>query len=197
MKKMSLKPRSMVKNYRGEVWKKLHKEEWQDRFVYDVSSYGRIVSYVQNPEGELINGGRTNGYTSFSPRLENGKHKAYYVHRIVAELFLDKNEDDKFVIHKNFKKDDNRLENLAWTTKEEWVKHQHNSPSVIENKRKRKLRRVVTYSKLTYAQAVILKKKLLDPKRKTRIKVLAKQFGVSEMQLYRIKSGENWGDIKV
>jgi predicted DNA binding protein len=59
------------------------------------------------------------------------------------------------------------------------------------------LRRVVTYSKLTYAQAVILKKKLLDPNRKTRIKVLAKQFGVSEMQLYRIKSGENWGDIKV
>jgi len=187
----------LVKSYRGEVWKRLHKEEWQDRFVYDISNYGRVISYVQYPEGELINGGRTNGYTSFSPRLQDGKHKAYYVHRIVAELFLDKKEGDKFVIHKNFKKDDNRVDNLAWTTKEEWVEHQHNSPGVKENKRKRKLRRVVTYSKLTYAQAVILKKKLLDPKRKTRIKVLAKQFGVSEMQLYRIKSGENWGDIKV
>ncbi|MBI6119581.1 HNH endonuclease [Salegentibacter maritimus] len=187
----------MIKNYRGEIWKKLHKEEWQDRFVYEVSNYGRIISYVQYPEGELINGGRTNGYTSFSPRLQNGKHKAYYLHRIVAELFLTKKEEHKYVIHKNFKKDDNRVENLAWTTPDEWVKHQHNSPLVKENKRKRKLRQVVTYSKLTYAQAVVLKKKLLDPKRKTRIKVLAKQFGVSEMQLYRIKSGENWGDIKV
>jgi hypothetical protein len=50
---------------------------------------------------------------------------------------------------------------------------------------------------LSYAQAVVLKKKLLDPNRKTRIRILAKQFGVSEMQLYRIKSGENWGDIEV
>ena len=42
-----------------------------------------------------------------------------------------------------------------------------------------------------------LKKKLLDPNRRTRLKVLAKQFGVSEMQLHRIKTGENWGDLQV
>jgi DNA-binding Xre family transcriptional regulator len=42
-----------------------------------------------------------------------------------------------------------------------------------------------------------LKKKLLDPNRKTRYKILAKQFGVSEMQLHRIKTGENWGHIIV
>ena len=81
--------------------------------------------------------------------------------------------------------------------KEEWTQHQFGNPSVMKNKLRRKLRQATTYSKLTYAQAVILKKKLLDPNRKTRIRVLAKQFGVSEMQLYRIKSGENWGDIKV
>jgi hypothetical protein len=37
----------------------------------------------------------------------------------------------------------------------------------------------------------------MDPNRKTRLKLIAKQFGISEMQLYRIKSGENWGHIKV
>jgi hypothetical protein len=29
------------------------------------------------------------------------------------------------------------------------------------------------------------------------LKMLAKQFGISEMQLYRIKSGENWGHVKI
>jgi hypothetical protein len=42
-----------------------------------------------------------------------------------------------------------------------------------------------------------LKKKLLDPNRKTRYKILVMQFGVSEMQLHRIKTGENWGHIIV
>jgi len=44
---------------------------------------------------------------------------------------------------------------------------------------------------------MLLKKKLLDPGRKTRMKILAKQFGVTEMQLHRIKTGENWGEVKV
>jgi DNA-binding Xre family transcriptional regulator len=29
------------------------------------------------------------------------------------------------------------------------------------------------------------------------MKMLAKQFGISEMQVSRIKRGENWGHIKV
>jgi len=27
------------------------------------------------------------------------------------------------------------------------------------------------------------------------MKMIAKQFGISEMQLYRIKTGENWGSV--
>jgi hypothetical protein len=42
-----------------------------------------------------------------------------------------------------------------------------------------------------------LKRKIFDPKRKSRLKIIAKQFGISEMQLYRIKSGENWGHVKI
>ncbi|QYA24136.1 HNH endonuclease [Gramella sp. MT6] len=187
----------MIKSYRQEIWKTLHKDSWEDRFVYKVSNFGRMISYLKNPEGDLMKGGKVGGYLNFAVKLKNGKHKTYYIHRIIAELFLEKKEGDQYVIHKNFVKNDNRVSNLAWATKDEWVQHQYDSPKVKENKKKRKLRKVTSYSKLTYAQAVILKKKLLDPERKTRIRVLAKQFGVSEMQLYRIKSGENWGDIEV
>jgi DNA-binding Xre family transcriptional regulator len=38
---------------------------------------------------------------------------------------------------------------------------------------------------------------LSDPNRKTRLKIIAKRFGVSEMTLQRIKTGENWGHIKI
>ncbi len=187
----------MIKSYRLERWETLHKEIWMDRFVYKVSNFGRVISFVKKPEGELLSGGKTAGYLSFVVVLKTGKNKSYYFHRIVAELFLKKPDDYPFVIHKNYVKHENHVSNLAWANKEEWTKHQFENPNVKENKLKRKLRQATTYSKLTYAQVVILKKKLLDPNRKTRIRILAKQFGVSEMQLYRIKSGENWGDIEV
>ncbi len=187
----------MVKNFRQEQWKDLYKDIWQERFTYKVSNLGRVISFVKNKEGELLTGGKTAGYLSFVVVLKTGKNKSYYFHRMVAELFLHKKEQDHYVIHKNYQKHENQASNLSWVNKEEWIKHQFENPNVKDNKLKRKLRQSTTYSKLSYAQAVILKKKLLDPNRKTRIRVLAKQFGVSEMQLYRIKSGENWGDIKV
>ena len=187
----------MIKNFRQEKWKPYHKETWQDRFRYSISNYGRVISYVKNPMGDLIGGGKSQGFLTFVANLKTGKKQACYIHRVVAELFLKKKEDDLFVIHKNYLKTDNRAVNLAWVNKREWTAHQQENPQVKENKIKRKVGTIKCYSKLTYAQATILKKKLLDPNRKTRIRVLAKQFGVSEMQLYRIKSGENWGDIKV
>jgi DNA invertase Pin-like site-specific DNA recombinase len=50
---------------------------------------------------------------------------------------------------------------------------------------------------LTSPDVVRIKKLILNPNRKTRLKIIAKQFGISEMQLYRIKTGENWGHIQV
>lgn len=187
----------MIKNFRQEKWKSYHREIWEDRFRYNISNYGRVISYVKNTEGELIKGGKCQGFLTFVAGLKNGKKQACYIHRVVAELFLKRKKDDKYVIHKNYCKTENQIGNLAWVTNQEWTVHQQENPQVKENKLKRKLGIIKCYSKLTYAQATILKKKLLDPNRKTRIRVLAKQFGVSEMQLYRIKSGENWGEIKV
>jgi DNA-binding Xre family transcriptional regulator len=40
-----------------------------------------------------------------------------------------------------------------------------------------------------------IKKVLTDKNRKITIKKLAEKYGVSEMTMYRIKSGENWGRI--
>ena len=187
----------MTRNYRQEEWKPYYRSSWQERFRYSVSNYGRVISFVKHSSGVLIRGGNSQGFLTFVANLKSGKKQACYIHRVVAELFLQKKEGDQFVIHRNYEKNDNRAKNLAWVTREEWAAHQQENPKVKSNKIKRKTGKIRCYSKLTYAQATILKKKLLDPNRKTRIRVLAKQFGVSEMQLYRIKSGENWGEIKV
>ena len=52
-------------------------------------------------------------------------------------------------------------------------------------------------AKLSEAKVRVIKKKLLDPNRRTRLRIIANQFGITTTQLYRIKSGENWGEIKV
>lgn len=176
-----------------EEWRYYYEDDWEEGYEIAISSKGRIMNFVKSKNGVVLKGSAINGYKVFNTKLKNGKRKNFYVHKIQAIAFLDKPEDGLFVIHKNYDKLDNNLSNLAWVNRKEWESHQDHNPKVIA-KRQSKRR---TYTKLTLGEATILKRKLLDPNRRTRLKVLAKQFGVSEMQLHRIKTGENWGDIKV
>ena len=67
--------------------------------------------------------------------------------------------------------------------------HQYTNPEYVNKVHKART------SKLTETKVKFLKRKLNDPNRRTRLKILARQFGVSEMQLHRIKTGENWGYV--
>lgn len=179
--------------------------DYKLRFNYAVSNYGRLISYTDKFEtGNLIKGCNLNGYRILrykfkDPRDGVYKNKDIFLYRKVAELFVPKiHEGQTEVIHLDHSLDNDFYKNLKWVTKEEAVIFRNQSPRVIQARIKIKEegnRR--TNCKLTDTQVILLKQKLLDPNRKTRYKILAKQFGVSEMQLYRIKSGENWGHIKV
>lgn len=176
-----------------ETWKDYREDNWEEGYYVGLSTYGRVKSYVTNPEGAIINGGNINGYTTINVKLANGKRRNFYLHKLLANAFLEQKEEETAVIHLNHEKTDNRISNLKWVTHKERYAHQKTSPLDI----KRRTSGERHYTKLTYAEAKILKKKLLDPNRRTRLKVLAKQFGVSEMQLHRIKTGENWGSLEV
>lgn len=117
------------------------------------------------------------------------------VHRLVAEYFLEKpSEEHILVAHLNFDKKDNHVSNLAWMTRAENVEHQKLSPYVILAKRAAFNQRFEERKnfKLTTSKVMLIKKKL--NKGYTQ-KSLAKKYNVSEMQISRIKRGENWAGI--
>ena len=54
---------------------------------------------------------------------------------------------------------------------------------------------VVNWQGHTPVQVKTIKKIIQDPNRSVTYKQLAKKYSVSEMTLYRIRSGENWGAV--
>jgi hypothetical protein len=184
-----------------EQWKE-YEIEVPGKVRYAISNLGRIKSFTSNiNEGRLLKPVNNDGFPYFRyARQINNKKKIYghAIHKMVAELFIPKTSDDQtYVIHLDYDKTNNVVTNLKWVTYKEMREHGYKSPFVAEGRKRAFEKYGPKNSKLTETEVIRLKKKLLDPNRKTRLKILAKQFGVTEMQLYRIKSGENWGHIKV
>lgn len=185
-----------MRSFPDEQWRKLNFEPNALRLNYAVSNFGRLVSFSDDlKEGKLLKGGLLGGYPTFVCR-PYGKSKTIYIHKLIAEYFLEKpSEDHIYVIHLDYKKTNNHTRNLMWATKEEMEAHQQNSPFVLQSREKRRHQRPTKGHKLTTTDVIRIKKRIFDPNRKTRYRLIAKQFGISEMQLYRIKSGENWGHV--
>ena len=150
---------------------------------YALTNYGRVISFDKKPEdGVVLKMGKIRGYPCISlPKKD--KKVTFLVHRFVAEHFLTKpSSKHRFVLHLNLKKTDNYFQNLKWATDEELKKHG-------------RIHGRATNAKLTEARVRLIKKKMLNGK--TRLRIIAKQFGVSDMQIHRIKTGENWGHVKI
>ena len=159
---------------------------------YEISNFGRLKSLQSSEKGEIIKGSVIQGYRSLNVRLPKGKSFNRYVHKLVAETFVSKPSlEHKFVIHLDFDKMSNHYENLKWATKDEMVNHNRENPAVIN---KPIPKRTKNY-KLTETKVRMIKKML--QKDNTRLKMIAKQFGISATHLKRIETGENWGHIKV
>jgi hypothetical protein len=207
------KEQGKLKFYPDEVFKEISLGEDDEKLQlrYAISNFGRLVSFSRFDEfewGRIVNGSLQDGYRIWRYKVRDNKNKLRYKHRffyrLVAEYFLPKTSDEQvYVLHLDRKRANDRDKNLKWATKEEMLAHSKKSPYVKSAQKKqiqllKENRTMFSHSsKLTETQVIRLKKKLLDPNRKTRLKILAKQYGVSEMQLYRIKSGENWGHIKI
>ncbi|MDR1668040.1 MAG: HNH endonuclease [Bacteroidales bacterium] len=186
-----------MKNFWNEEWKEIETiaaGKFQ-RKKYAVSNYGRVVSYTSEIQtGKLLKLGFIEGYPvlSLSQKIKYGR----CIHKLVACYFLPEPlAGQEYVIHSDFDKHNNHVDNLRWATKEEMLLHQNANP-VVQHARKNHSPRSKGY-KLTQQQVKRLKKAIADPDRKRSYKQIAKRYGISEMQLYRIKSGENWNHVTI
>jgi hypothetical protein len=187
----------MIKKLNGEIWKPLKFKGWQSmRNKYAVSSHGRAASYKEDvlADGKLLAGSLTSGYRTLNLHL-NGSNGTLYLHREVAKLFNKKNSPkQKYVIHLNHDKTDNRSSNLKWSTQKEVNDHQQQSPTKLEYKKVQSSRKKGL--KLTAAQVKAIKSMLASPRRKLTHQQIADKYKVSPMTVYRIKSGENWASVQ-
>ncbi|MBC8034162.1 MAG: helix-turn-helix domain-containing protein [Chitinophagaceae bacterium] len=184
--------------------KKLTNEEWKPlvfpggKFLlknYALSSKGRLASYLEDiyKDGKVLTGSVTTGYRTLNLHRP-GHNGTIYIHREMAKLFLKKpSSKHKYVIHVNHERSDNSVKNLRWVTVKEMIEHQQNSPAKLAYKEIQATRTVGR--KLNSSQVKTIKKLLASRDRDQTIRQIAEQYGVSDMTLYRIKSGENWSRI--
>ncbi len=187
----------MIKKNNGEIWKQLQFKGWKQlRKKYAISSRGRAASYSENvlADGKLLEGSLTSGYKTLNLHI-NDNNGTIYFHREVAKLFNKKNSPkDRFVIHLNHNKTDNNSKNLKWASQESVSTHQQKSPEKIAYKKIQNTRKEGL--KLTSSQVKAIKEAIGNPRRKLTFKQIADKYKVSEMTIYRIKSGENWSNVK-
>ena len=193
----------MLHTYRGETWKELvFKDGFTPKKNYAISNHGRLVSYYENTVNALeLKGSLVEGYKSIGFKvIKNGKpvYKTYLFHKLIGEYFLEKlSEKHIYVIYLDYDKQNLHVSNLKWATQEEMKAHQYKNPAVLQGR----IKKIETKKSfgfgtlLTSTKALRLKKRINDPNRKTRLRLIEKEFGISEMQLCRIKRGENWGHI--
>jgi len=184
-----------MKSFWNEEWKNIEiVASRPSRRKYAISNYGRVVSFIESIEtGKLLKLGIIEGYSVLSLGDKKIKHSRC-VHKLVAHYFLPEPETDQtFVIHYDFDKLNNSVKNLQWATRKQVLEHQNHNPKVQQARKN--ITRRQKGPKLTEKKVKRLKKAMNDPNRKRTYKQIAKSYGISETQLYRIKSGRDWAHV--
>jgi hypothetical protein len=189
--------RESVKMLPNEVWKDLpeHESKGPIWYKYAISNHGRLIKYNKRlSDGFVLRLSRQANYPIWRKKL-NGEYYTALLHRLVAQHFLPKPRGrQKFIIHLDHDYENNKYSNLKWATQEEVSAHNRKNPRVKAAIRRRKENPTKKGAKLDIRKVKGIKKLL---KEKNTLKYIAEKYGVSDMQIHRIKTKENWAHVKI
>jgi hypothetical protein len=172
-------------------------EEWREvpgsQGRYLVSSYGRVKSFaIDKDKGQFLKCTVLKGYKYLTLKL-NKKRNMFFIHKLVALVWLPRpSERHTVVTHLDRNLSNNHYTNLAWLTPHEAYKRNGEyykkiftgvTPPDERHNTKLKERDIIQLKKMLQLGVPQVK--------------IAKMFCISEMQVTRIKRGENWGDVKL
>lgn len=179
-----------------EIWRAITIDGRKPSVPYMISNHGHF-GVLTDGKIEVRKFKPTAGNYRYNTR-QNGKNKAIFLYKEVAKAFLKKPSPKyKFIIHKDHDYLNDHVSNLKWATHEEHRAHTAQSPRSVIARQKKAITGSTHSKVLSEKEVIALKKMIWDPKRKLSFSKLAEKFGVSEMQIYRIKKGEFWYHIKV
>lgn len=168
------------------VWKKV--VEFEN--YYEVSSCGKIRSldridrFGRFYQGRELRQKTTRfGYNEVTFSI-NGVSKSVKTHRIVAEAFIQNNDNKQQVNHINGIKTDNSLNNLEWVTPMENINHGIKTGLINNNGE------LNPASKMKIKDVLNIRKKYLSGKYSQRL--LAKEYNVSQKSIFNIVNSKKW-----
>lgn len=106
------------KKHEDEVFKDVKGYEG----CYMVSNYGNLISLHSGKPRELKSGKIHTGYISVKLQKDNKKFRTD-IHRLVAQAFIDTDDFNKQVNHKDGNKENNHVSNLEWVSCKENINH--------------------------------------------------------------------------
>jgi hypothetical protein len=181
-----------------EIWKTITVNGKKPSVPYVISNHGHFGVLLDNSgKVEKRNFKPTAGSYRFNVR-QDGKAAAIFLYKEVAKAFIKKpSPKHKFVIHKDHNYLNDNVDNLKCATQAEHRAHTTFSPNAILSRKKKAIVKSAHSQIFNEKSIVTLKKMIWDPKRKLSYKQIAEKFGVSEMQIYRIKTGQFWYHVRV
>ena len=179
----------MNDKYQNERWVRINFDGIHPDENVHVSDHGRIRSFKTSREGgKIIGGSWLSGYNILVLRKADDKRKTVFIHKLVAEYYLNEPKDpSEFIIHVDYDRKNNHFSNLKWVNSSQASVHRKGDKDYDKKK--------VRNSKLTETQVIRLKKMI--KRGKVRPYRIAQEFGITHTQLNRIKNGENWAHITV
>jgi hypothetical protein len=161
-----------------EVWKQYRDTQ------YSVANTG----YVRNDTtGKILSGARTRqGYLRFN-MWHKGTSTSVAIHRLIAEVFLGKPENENYVVnHKDGNPSNNRLDNLEWVTIKDNVRHAYATGLAKSGEDS-------AAAKLTEAEVL----QIIDCMRSgMTVSQTAKDFKISAAAVSNIWHGNTWKHLK-